>query len=433
MFGIEPEYAEELKQFAERPSLRGRVLFVGNRANPHEMMNACDLMVHASIEPEPWGLVVAEGMAVGCAVIAAATGGPLEMISHGESGWLVPPGKPLELATAMASLLSDPKLRQVLGKAAHNHALRFFDPRRAATILSNELWEVYRHRVRKKIPGETLPGEMTRGRTKTFERASTIAVDDRAARKVSTVVSHDEALRMPLNEHQPSRLLHGDSIADYAIRDAVIQYKHAFHGWALDLGCGPRPYESFLDENVDRWVGVDYPAGGHPPAKSVDVFADAANLPFAAKSFDAVLCTQVLEHVCEPLQVLKEVCRVLKPGGRLVLTAPQYNGLHGEPQDFYRYTRYGLAYLAKNAGLTVECIQPLGGFLVLFAFLTTLHFAPLRLPVVSGWWQYAAWKADKRWFRPKDCIGYLLVALRPLTDDAEKHQMTPALVEERAQ
>ena len=179
MFGIEPEYAEELKQFAERPSLRGRVLFVGNRANPHEMMNACDLMVHASIEPEPWGLVVAEGMAVGCAVIAAATGGPLEMISHGESGWLVPPGKPVELATAMASLLGNPKLRQDLGKAARSHALRFFDPRRAATILSNELWEVYRHRVPKKIPGETLPGEMTQGRTKTFERASAIAADDR--------------------------------------------------------------------------------------------------------------------------------------------------------------------------------------------------------------------------------------------------------------
>jgi SAM-dependent methyltransferase len=147
----------------------------------------------------------------------------------------------------------------------------------------------------------------------------------------------------------------------------------------------------------------------------VDLFADAMSLPFAAGSFDSVLCTQVLEHVCEPLRVLEEVRRVLKPGGRLVLTAPQYNGLHGEPQDFFRYTRYGLDYLAKNADFRVDCVQPLGGFLVLFAFLTTLHFAPLRLPVVLGCWQYLHWKADKRWFRPKDCIGYLLVATRPET------------------
>jgi hypothetical protein len=59
---------------------------------------------------------------------------------------------------------------------------------------------------------------------------------------------------MTSHEHSPSRLLSGESISDYAIRDAVLQHKYAFHGWVLDLGCGSRPYEAYLDEKVDRWL-----------------------------------------------------------------------------------------------------------------------------------------------------------------------------------
>jgi SAM-dependent methyltransferase len=213
--------------------------------------------------------------------------------------------------------------------------------------------------------------------------------------------------------HRPVRLLRGESISDYAIRDAVLRHQDAFHGRVLDLGCGTRPYEEFLNGQVAEWVGVDYPASGHPPAERVDLFADAMSLPLASESFDAVLCTQVLEHVCEPLELLREALRVLKPGGRLVLTAPQYNGLHGEPQDFFRYTRYGLDHLARKAGLSVECIQPIGGFAALFAFITTIHFAPLRIWPVRGLWQWLGWKADAMMPREKDCMGYLLVAAKP--------------------
>jgi len=147
LHGIEPEYAEELKQLAESGLLAGRVRFLGNISNPQDWMNACDVVVHASIEPEPWGLVVAEAMACGCAVIASAEGGPLEMIEHKHTGWLVEPGDEVKLAAWMEILLANPTLRAELGAAAREHALWAYDPRRAASVLATELWRLWAARI----------------------------------------------------------------------------------------------------------------------------------------------------------------------------------------------------------------------------------------------------------------------------------------------
>ena len=147
MFGIEPEYAEELKHLADSEQLAGRVRFPGNISNPADWMNACDVVVHASIEPEPWGLVVAEAMACGRAVIASSAGGPLEMVEHKRTGWLVDPGDEVALAAWLEILLANPTLRTELGAAARTHAMEAFDPRRAAAILSTELWRLWAARV----------------------------------------------------------------------------------------------------------------------------------------------------------------------------------------------------------------------------------------------------------------------------------------------
>jgi len=212
--------------------------------------------------------------------------------------------------------------------------------------------------------------------------------------------------------HSPTSLLRGESVSDYSIRDAVLRHSEYVNGTVLDLGCGSRPFEGFFNGRVKRWVGADYPSTGHPRAYP-DVLADAMKLPLAGASFDTVLCTQVLEHVPEPMDLLRETWRVLRPGGHLVLTAPQYNALHGEPGDFYRYTKYGLDHLAKKAGFLVKQIEPIGGFISLFTFITTIHCAAFRIWPVRGLWQWLGWKLDGMFSRPKDCIGYLLVAARP--------------------
>jgi SAM-dependent methyltransferase len=94
----------------------------------------------------------------------------------------------------------------------------------------------------------------------------------------------------------------------------------------------------------------------------LDVLADLEALPFRPESFDAILCSQTLEHVPEPQHALREMSAVLKPNGRLILTVPFLGDpLHQEPYDFYRYTPYALRRLLAGAGLRPLVLAPIGG------------------------------------------------------------------------
>jgi hypothetical protein len=84
----------------------------------------------------------------------------------------------------------------------------------------------------------------------------------------------------------------------------------------------------------------------------------AHDLPVPDEAYDAVLCTQVLEHVPNPDAVIAELFRVLRPGGRLYLTVPLAWELHEMPFDFYRYTPHGLATILGGAGFTDLDIRP---------------------------------------------------------------------------
>ncbi|MGE3818369.1 MAG: class I SAM-dependent methyltransferase [Isosphaeraceae bacterium] len=121
-------------------------------------------------------------------------------------------------------------------------------------------------------------------------------------------------------------------------------------GDVLDVGCGEKPYQPLLGDKVTRCVGCDWPsaaAGGN----QADVHADAARLPFADSTFDTVLCTELLEHVPLPVVSVKELGRVLRPGGRLILSAPFLYWRHEAPRDHQRFTPDGLRDLAVRAGL----------------------------------------------------------------------------------
>lgn len=131
-------------------------------------------------------------------------------------------------------------------------------------------------------------------------------------------------------------------------------------GRLLDVGCGSKPYREFFPE-VDEYIGLDIIESGHPDAKKrADVFYDGTRIPFDDQVFDIVMSTEVLEHVFEPDRFLAEAVRVLKPGGRLILTVPFAFPEHEQPYDFARYTEFGLTALVERADLRVKRCTKLG-------------------------------------------------------------------------
>lgn len=123
--GREPEYAAELREQAAAPPLAGAVTFTGHVPDARPYIAAADVVVHTSISPEPFGLVIAEALAEGKPTVAFDEGGPAEMIESGRSGRLVAPGSTDALAAAIDELLRRPDLRARIAEGARMRARHF--------------------------------------------------------------------------------------------------------------------------------------------------------------------------------------------------------------------------------------------------------------------------------------------------------------------
>src|SRR6478672_10261068 len=147
----------------------------------------------------------------------------------------------------------------------------------------------------------------------------------------------------------------------------------------LDAGAGECPHSTLFAHT--RYVKLDRGIGDHTWDYSrIDVQGDVCELPFRDGVFDAVVNIQVLEHIKEPGVCVAEMARVLKPGGQLILTTVQDWEIHQHPNDFFRYTRYGLEYLFEKAGLKSR-VEALGG---LFWNISFRLMAPLGF-LQAGW------------------------------------------------
>ena len=144
LFGAdEEEYARSLPDLAERLGVAGRVDFAGFRTDVGHELAQLDVLVHASVLPEPFGQVVVEGMAAGLPVVAAAAGGPAEVVEAERTGLLYPPGDTDALAGALRRLAGDEALRARLGDAARTRA-REFAPGPVARRIENVYRELRR-------------------------------------------------------------------------------------------------------------------------------------------------------------------------------------------------------------------------------------------------------------------------------------------------
>jgi SAM-dependent methyltransferase len=174
---------------------------------------------------------------------------------------------------------------------------------------------------------------------RTFDGSASLrGVLPRAERRPAQI---SPELRAFVDECAPER----QTILDFLIRTSDELEPGAR---VLDVGAGEQPYRE-LFPHVE-YVTTDWANSVHPGARQVDIVAPADDLPIDDASFDAVINTQVLEHVPEPRKVISEFFRVLKPGGRLYITLPLAWELHEEPWDFYRYTSHGIRHLLESAG-----------------------------------------------------------------------------------
>lgn len=153
----------------------------------------------------------------------------------------------------------------------------------------------------------------------------------------------------------------------------------------LDAGAGELRYAHLFRGH--KYVAVDL-AVGDPQWDygKLDCVADLSALPIRDAVCDACVNIVTLEHVAEPAQVLRELARVLKPGGQLLLVAPMEWEVHQAPHDYFRYTRHGLAYLLERAGFGDLRIEPVGGYFRLMArrLLNGLQFLPGPLVLLGA-------------------------------------------------
>lgn len=135
----------------------------------------------------------------------------------------------------------------------------------------------------------------------------------------------------------------------------------------LDAGAGESVYKKFF--NHCDYKAIDLAVGeSRWNYENLDYIGPLDDMPIDSETFDAVLCTQVLEHLEWPRESVQEMHRVLKPGGVLYLTVPMAQNEHQAPYDFFRYTSYGLKSLLEKAGFTEIKIKPFGGLMVRWAY-----------------------------------------------------------------
>lgn len=125
----------------------------------------------------------------------------------------------------------------------------------------------------------------------------------------------------------------------------------------LDASAGARPY-AFLFQH-QQYESCDVPGGFYRCSHDFECYLD--NIPRPDHFYDAIVLTQVLEHVPNPELVLWELGRITKQGGKLLISVPLNGPLHGEPWHFFQFTHHGLLELARKTNWEVAKCEKIGG------------------------------------------------------------------------
>ena len=160
--------------------------------------------------------------------------------------------------------------------------------------------------------------------------------------------------------------------------DNIKKYSSEIVGNVLDVGCGRKPYRSLF--NVENYLGMDIENEGHDHSKEdIDIYYDGIHFPFSGITFDSIITNQVFEHVFNPDMFLQEIYRVLKPKGKLLLTVPFAWDEHEQPNDFARYTSFGIKYQLERSGFKIiKQSKSVNDIRVIFQLLNMYIFKKLK-------------------------------------------------------
>jgi len=280
------DYAEKLMDLVRKYSLQNNFIFTD--AVPEDDLPmfyaACDVFVLPSVF-EAFPMVLLEAMASGKPVIGSDVGGISEVIKDGENGFVFEPKNYEDLAKKILELIEDDKLREEMGGISRKIAEKDFSWEKIA----KDILQVYRG---------ALVSEFEKDYYKHKE-------------EYFKVIEDEEELDLQNSPHK--------IIFDYITPDTKV----------LDIACGTGKKAEFIGVNKSNYYGVDISLIALKVLKDnrrgFPILSDAEKIPFKSGIFDVVLCMYSLEHFSDPKAVLKEMVRVTKRGGKIIIFGPAWD------------------------------------------------------------------------------------------------------------
>jgi SAM-dependent methyltransferase len=192
------------------------------------------------------------------------------------------------------------------------------------------------------------------------------------------------------------------------LKNGIQHFSSQIGGKLLDFGCGRKPFENLF--SVSQYIGLDIEQTGHDHSYSkVDVYYDGKHIPFPNETFDALFCSEVLEHVFNPNEVLPEIHRVLKKDALALITVPFCWNEHEIPFDYARYSSFGISDLLQKNGFKVLQLKKSGNFVQVLFQLWALYFFELFKK-----WGRAGYILSLLFIAPINIIGTILSPLFPV-------------------
>jgi len=350
LFGDDSQpYAQALKERVRREGLGDFVRFMGARAReelPQVAYAHAGVLVFPTEWEEPFSITLLEAFASGVPVLTTLTGGTGEIVRHGETATVFSAGSAQHLAAQWYSIARHPERARRMAARAREAVERHLDIESMVDRIEKHLTEVSEGRgsagaeyiVPAPHPWE--PPDVS------------VSQPTRAVEPDPHDGSWLTALWRDLAEHpieqtcEPEVDTPPDKVFPIAFPPSVIlngRFGDLYRGRILNAGAGTtRVLEG------RRQVRVDIQLHNRP-----DVCSDLHALPFRDATFDTVFSIAVLEHCRRPWVAIRELRRVLRPGGHLLLSLPFIQPAHANPDDYFRFTAEGMRELAADAGLTV--------------------------------------------------------------------------------